>query len=215
VVLVAFGGLVAIGLTATVISYLPYLVFMFIGTAINFHWRRQLGSRALGFAVALLFGAAALAHWSVAGDNIRGLAAAYPLAVLVFLGSYAMRDRFTRLTALRWLAQVSYPLYVVHTIPGFVLMRALVDNGVGSDVAVISAIGLTLGVAFIVHRTVERPTQTIGKRQARILSAAGSAGTGSDLGEPSQAAAPVGRMFSTPKRLPATTPLVARPATLR
>ncbi len=76
-------------------------------------------------------------------------------------------DRPSRLLA--GLADISYPLYVVHGVAGYAVIRVLLDRGVPAVAAVLLALMAALAVARMLHVTVERSTQRLGRRMARMI----------------------------------------------
>ncbi|MGE0225323.1 MAG: acyltransferase family protein [Acetobacteraceae bacterium] len=64
---------------------------------------------------------------------------------------------------LRVLGQISYPLYLVHQAAGFLVIARLEAAGFTADAAIGTAILLSVGVAWVIHRGVERPAQRRGK----------------------------------------------------
>jgi peptidoglycan/LPS O-acetylase OafA/YrhL len=58
---------------------------------------------------------------------------------------------------LLYLGKISYPLYLVHATMGYIVIRWLKDAGAGSNVAVLGAIVVMLGLASAMTFGVERP----------------------------------------------------------
>ncbi|MDE2361975.1 MAG: acyltransferase [Hyphomicrobiales bacterium] len=164
--------------------YMPFLIFMFTGVALNFRQRGLIGR--VG---AVLWVCACVAMFLLAwatkllGPGWKPLfvgviepesyLAALTLFVLAMAGQGAKAGAgalrpFAAL--LRWTADISYPLYVVHGLAGFVLLHLLVSRGLGPG----AALGLTLVVVFLaawlIHAFVEAPTHRIGQRLARKIS---------------------------------------------
>ena len=71
---------------------------------------------------------------------------------------------FPGIELLRWLADVSYPLYVVHLMVGWVLILGLVGAGLPLLLAQLIAIASTLLLAWVLHVGVEAPSHRVGQR---------------------------------------------------
>ena len=71
--------------------------------------------------------------------------------------------------ALSTLADISYPLYVVHGVTNYVIMRILLDLGVDPVLVIVIALGDSLGIAYTLHRVIELPSNATGKRIASML----------------------------------------------
>lgn len=53
----------------------------------------------------------------------------YGGAVIIFTGCYMLRERLSSNGILSWFGQISYSLYLVHGVPGFVIMYNLIEWG--------------------------------------------------------------------------------------
>jgi peptidoglycan/LPS O-acetylase OafA/YrhL len=99
----------------------------------------------------------------------------YGLAAAVFIASYLARSIFPNLMPLRGLSAVSYPLYVVHGVLGYVAMRIMIDLVVLSEAAFVLAFWLAIAISSGLHVLIERPTQRMGRiarpRHAQEISA--------------------------------------------
>ncbi len=91
--------------------------------------------------------------------------ASYSVAIAVFLAAYLARSIFPDIALLRGLAAISYPLYVVHGIMGYVAMRIMLDYAIMPGLCLIIAFLLAAVVSWFLHVFVEVPTQLIGKRR--------------------------------------------------
>jgi peptidoglycan/LPS O-acetylase OafA/YrhL len=139
----------------------PFLIFMFAGVALNFYYR---GLQSL-WTTALICGTLFLtfAHVSEfvahAAHTWPSFLAALALFVIAMLMPTLAPDR----GPLRFLASVSYPLYVVHGMAGYVVMGALLRHGMSPWLAILTAFGIALLASYTLHRIIEQPSQKIGK----------------------------------------------------
>ena len=142
------------------------LLVMLIGTLFQLRLRRRIGR------AALLCCAAALAGLFASQVRPAALCYNYGYALLLFALLFGLR-RFDRP---RWLpdalAAISYPLYLVHFIAGFSVLK-LLTLGRGSwprlpyEGALIVAFLTAVCVATILHFAIELPTLALGRRLTR------------------------------------------------
>lgn len=149
-----------------------FLSLMFIGVAFFYHYRHRLGNGALGAISLTLFAlfwllstnapaAAMLQSWREVSS--------YLLALVVFAASYAFSQRWPQNRLTGFLADVSYPLYVVHAVAGYVALRILVAHDVAPVAALILALSGALLLSWLLHIAVEMPTHRLGQRWARAM----------------------------------------------
>jgi peptidoglycan/LPS O-acetylase OafA/YrhL len=108
----------------------PYLIFMFIGVALNFLYRGKLDapSACIGaLAMMLMFGVAQ--HFNfLAYDSFL---LSFTAAVGAFAGTMRFPSIVGSIPLVRFWADISYPLYIVHGVTGYVLMEVLLARGLG------------------------------------------------------------------------------------
>ena len=141
--------------------YLMDLSFMFAGVTISLFHRRLLDSGTAAFATVLVLTLTLDAIWRVQGATI---AASYAVAALVFAAGYVVRERVFGFAPLRWVAAISYPLYVVQGVMGYVATRILLDFGWSPAKSLGIAASLTTLTAILLHFAVERRSHAYGKR---------------------------------------------------
>ena len=88
----------------------------------------------------------------------------YTYALLLFSACYLARNRFRENRMLDFLADISFPLYLVHSMIGYVTMPILIDQGMPYGMAWPTCVGLAVLVAFLVHTYVELPVSAFGKK---------------------------------------------------
>lgn len=144
---------------------LLFVPFMLVGTMFSYRYRGLISRVQLLMSIAALF-AIFLASWPL--TILKSFFSAVPInyfyALAVFALAYVWRDRFRPVWWVDWLASISYPLYALHTLIGYTVMRFLGVMGVTYYLAFVLATAIVAGLAWAVHRAIEQPTQNLGKR---------------------------------------------------
>jgi peptidoglycan/LPS O-acetylase OafA/YrhL len=146
---------------------IPYLVYMFIGTVFHFLYTGSMRAEKAVFVGAVLFGSFA---WLLTTGVFSGEASllwSYAFAVMVF-GFAASFPQFFKATKVGdFLADISYPLYAIHGVAGYVALRLMLDVGVANWLALLMVTAAAIALAWALHVTVEVPSDILGKRLAR------------------------------------------------
>ena len=164
----------AIHLAATLVSEPMYIAFMLIGTLFHYHLHQRIRARTAIGAGAVLFGLFLLC-WRIgpSRDVFPAIPINYLYALALFWAAYAARGRFRANRWLDFLAGVSFPLYLIHAILGYSALTFLILRfGLSYSLALLPAFALVLGLAWLLHRIVERPSQSLGRSISRSLSGA-------------------------------------------
>lgn len=144
---------------------LVYIVFMGIGVAFKFHHDGRLSLRVLIAAAGGLFTLFLAAMFWRMGKAVFGNFVTYGYALGLFGLAYLLRHRAKPIAVLDRLADVSYPLYVLHTLLGYSLLKVLM---MGEGLSYLPALALTVtvlaAVAWGLHWAVERPSIAWGHR---------------------------------------------------
>ncbi|WP_417069587.1 acyltransferase family protein [Niveibacterium terrae] len=100
---------------------------------------------------------------------VESVSAALVSAALFAVFALAVGGRLAvlRRAPLVWLGTISYPLYLLHENIGWCAIRTLEALGVGSDLAVLAALLLALGLASMLHYAVEAPAMMAIRRAWR------------------------------------------------
>jgi len=156
----------ALSMTAVDCAYLP---FMFIGTAVKFHVEKALSLRGLILATIALSGLSLAAYSCQFKQFADALPAAlnYLYALALFAAACAYRHRFRPLAILDGLAAISYPLYTVHTILGYALLKALT---LGMGLGFYPALAVTALVVFPLAAGLHVSAERFGISAGRLLS---------------------------------------------
>ncbi|WP_263729298.1 acyltransferase family protein [Cellulomonas sp. SG140] len=165
-------GSAAGGATYILLLALPFLPVMLIGAVLSGARRAAVG-RGVAWLVVVLLAATHLLLLST--SHVLPTTVGYRLTFLGAIGLFCalvvLGDTWRPNRTLGRLADVSYPLYVVHPVLGYALISVLVHHGTPAGLAVLAATVVVLGAAWLLHVTVEVPTHRLGRRWARRLSA--------------------------------------------
>jgi len=143
---------------------LMYTVFMFVGTGFYHHYTGDHSGRQLFqyCAVLLVIFMLCWPRTSWVGPT-SDVPQNYMYGLLTFGVSYLFRDKFRPIWPLDFLANISYSVYVLHSIIGYLSIRILMDQGCTFPVAGLLTLIFVLVLAYGLHVLVERPTMHMGK----------------------------------------------------
>jgi peptidoglycan/LPS O-acetylase OafA/YrhL len=146
---------------------LVYIQFMLIGVFFYHASRGKIPSWRL-----FAYSFTQLAMFALTWKHSR-LVDQYPVVPLiyfygfcVFALSFVARNHFKANKVFDWFAAISYPLYVIHSLCGYVLIRILLDKGLSFNMAAILAFTAVAAVTYALHRLVELPSTALGKSLA-------------------------------------------------
>ena len=144
-----------------------YICYMLIGVLFYHHIRGALSTARLALGSLLLLAAFSLA-WKLGPQqgSFAVISVYYDYAYVAFALCYAARRHFRPLRVLDFLADISYPLYVVHSLTGFSLLKILMDRGLPFGAAVTIVLPLVIALAYLLHIGVELRSTAWGKRLA-------------------------------------------------
>lgn len=129
------------------------ITFIGLGAVLSYWHQKRLSLPTLIIASAML---ASLYYCHGFNRNIEYQEViSYALALMVFTGSYLARHKFTDRNLLAHTGKISYSLYLVHGVPGFFILYALVDYGAGIAIAAALIYSIVAGISF--YWFVEKP----------------------------------------------------------
>ncbi len=142
------------------------LIFMFIGVIFHYAFRKLIHPMTAALLILLLFFIFTLKPSGIAFENIAQQEISYAAALSTFAFAFHYQALFRGNRLFNFLANISYPLYVIHGITGYVLLRILLDQGCNASLALLLTTTLALTIAFVLHRYIERPSQQLGRHLA-------------------------------------------------
>jgi peptidoglycan/LPS O-acetylase OafA/YrhL len=141
-----------------------YIIYMYIGVIFNFLWCGKIRVDRAYLGVGLLFMIFCLHWWAGPYSASLGVAWSYAFGILTFAFAYSFSDFFKSNFVFDFMANISYPLYVVHGVAGYVAIRLLLDMGWGEGVSIVIVTAVVLFCSWIIHVGIEEPTKKLGKR---------------------------------------------------
>lgn len=147
----------------------PFLTFMFIGVAFHYMVVRILDPMQAVLIIAFVFLLYALQIAYGMYSNQAHTIWSYGIALLVFAFAATYQSVFKPNVVLNFLADISYPLYVVHGVAGYAALRVLVDIGVKAWLSLIIVTTGAIGLAWVLHVVVEVPSHSFGKQIASLM----------------------------------------------
>jgi peptidoglycan/LPS O-acetylase OafA/YrhL len=137
-----------------------YIIYMFIGTVFYYnHTKRLKAKPAFTLIIALFILHAFIIKISPYGFSIGS----YGCALSLFAFAYICPKFFQGNRVLNFFADISYPLYIIHGVSGYILLRILLDCGVQVYCALFITTMTALSFAYILHQLIERPSQALSR----------------------------------------------------
>lgn len=145
----------------------PFLPLMLIGVVVSAVHREVLAVWGLVLVPVL----AGTCTWLMVTSDAVPTTGEYQISVLsavpVFLVTWRIGGRWRPGRVLRFLSDISYPLYLTHAMIGYALLTLLTEKGWAPVPAIAAAAVAALLAATAVHKLVELPTHRYGQRCAR------------------------------------------------
>ncbi len=149
-----------------------YMIFIYIGVVYHYFYINKLSPEKI---LLLIFGLFTLfcIEWQLGPyqGSFSKNAWNYGLALLVFTFAYAYPKLFCENRVFRFLAQVSYPLYVVHGVSGFIFVRLLMEYQIPTGLCFLIVTLIMVGIAWALHKWVEEPMRQWSKNWTQSWSA--------------------------------------------
>jgi peptidoglycan/LPS O-acetylase OafA/YrhL len=149
-----------------------YLLYLMVGTCFYRLYRKQWSLPATAGVITVL-----MIFWHYASRKHLMMAGHWPsiertfiISLFGFTCCFFARNFIPYSRVLNYLAEISYPLYLIHPVVGYILLTVNYQNGLATypNLALTFAVVVTL--AAVLHHTVEVPVNRLGRRLADRLS---------------------------------------------
>ncbi|CAD7543764.1 acyltransferase [Aeromonas hydrophila] len=153
-------------LAMTFMTVSQYIIYMFIGVVFHYVQRGRIDRDKAYLLIGIIFCLFCL-HWYI-GPASAGITVAwsYAFALLTFIFAFTYQSFFKSNKFFDFLADISYPLYVIHGVAGYVALRILLDLGMKAWMSLLIVTGGCIFLSLVLHKLVEKPSQRIGKKLA-------------------------------------------------
>lgn len=143
-----------------------FLTYMLIGTGYYNFYKRNLSLKKLLFYIVTMVTICFVCMFrnQIFTINILDYYINYSLALLIFTIVYLIKERLAYNRVLNCLANISYPLYVVHGFNSYILMTVLYKYIHNYYICTSAALVMSLLLAYILHLVVELPSIAFGKK---------------------------------------------------
>jgi peptidoglycan/LPS O-acetylase OafA/YrhL len=147
------------------------LTFILIGTCFYQLWRERwspatfLCTAGTLFIIYAVTAATAQTVWSLEANSLRS----YGLAAAIFAAVYLVRNCLQQSAAIQFAADISYPLYLIHGMTGYVLLTCLYRYLPNCYLDLALALPVIVAVAWIIHVCVEAPSIRFARRITCLL----------------------------------------------
>ena len=156
-------------LAMTYIMASQYIIFMFIGVIFHYLFCQKIALNKGYLGVASFFFLFCLDWWVGPYSASFYLVWSYGFALLTFMFAYSCPHTFKANRVFNFFADISYPLYVIHGLAGYVVLRILLDKGCKAWLALIVVCSGAMFLSWVIHKYVEYPTTVFGKKLGAAL----------------------------------------------
>lgn len=153
-------------LAMTYMTVSQYIIYMFIGVLFHFLHLGRIDASKAHLGIGALFAMFCIHWWAGPYSANLGIAWSYAFALLTFAFSYSFQNLFKSNRIFEFLADISYPLYVIHGVAGYIALRIMLEMGFKAWVSLFVVTAICLMSSWLLHIFVETPSQKLGKRIA-------------------------------------------------
>lgn len=163
-ILVAFFNAPLYRIISTLVQSSSHLIFILIGICFYNLYEKKWTLREVIVGVLLLY-----IFYSIAIINgqhyqfLLELLINYFLALIIFTLFYIFKDCIKPNKLINLFSQISYPLYVIHGINGYILIYFFTHLGLSSIISLILAVSIIIITASLIHNTIEQKVYLLGK----------------------------------------------------
>jgi len=148
-----------------IISFGPYFIFMFIGVAMNHfytHQKNHLIYFLLGLGLLFL----TFCGFELVNNQSLTNSTSYLFSFLIFLSAMFISKKIQfKSRFLEFLSKISYPLYIVHAVLGYIILYFVTTIAMfNNNISILIAFLVATLVAFMLHKFIEVPTHQFGKK---------------------------------------------------
>ena len=135
---------------------MKYICFIGLGCLLSYVYQKKITTRK-AFIYSLILTVSYFGYFVCAGNYAaqRKEIMSYSLAYILFTTCYALRENFLKQGIMAYMGNISYSLYLVHGVPGFVMIYWLMSRNIKLLIAIATTIGCLFLVTIVFYRFIE------------------------------------------------------------
>jgi peptidoglycan/LPS O-acetylase OafA/YrhL len=146
-----------------------YVLFMLIGVVFHQHFKGTVSVVQLVLRSSFIFAIFSL-NWCIGPQAYQFpiITGFYFYALIAFSICYFCRNLFRPIRLLDFFGDISYPIYITHSLIGFTLLKLLMREGFSFGLAICIVLSVILLLSWMIHKVIEVPTNKFGKRLVKV-----------------------------------------------
>lgn len=133
------------------------ILYMLLGVCIYNYYKKYWTVEAFTSMLIIIYLMLGLSvAFSYLRDMLQLYTTSYLFGLLTFLAAYVLKDRVAKRKLLNKIGEISYPLYVVHGLNGYIMQTFLVQHQVYPLLCFVAVVTAAVIAADFLHRTVEK-----------------------------------------------------------
>jgi peptidoglycan/LPS O-acetylase OafA/YrhL len=141
-----------------------FIIYIFIGVVFHYLFCHKIDLDKGYLGISALFTLFCISWWAGPYSENFFLVWNYAFALLTFMFAYTFPYFFRANILFDFLANISYPLYIIHSIAGYVLLRTLLNTGYKIGTSLFIVVIISLLFSWLLHKWIELPSQILGKK---------------------------------------------------
>lgn len=145
------------GFLSILIYQLAYIIFILLGSCFYFYNKKIFSIKVfftLFVFITLIF--LALISSNFFPDERIKTIVNYGISLIIFNFFYLIKNSLYNFKLINYISKISYPLYLSHRVPGYILLAFLAKNNVNLKVAYILVFSFCFALSHIIYSTIDR-----------------------------------------------------------
>ena len=145
---------------------LKYFVLILLGTCIYAFYKKQIsGQKAFGLcSLMLACFMSPLFSSSDFAKIISYLSGFFVFSYFILFHVKSIEPKGLFYKFIKWVSDISYPLYIGHVLPGYTIMYFMIEQGLSVYLGIFSALIYVFLMAHVIHKKVESSFINVGKK---------------------------------------------------